>query len=270
MRMVALLVLFGVLVTGGMVWKYQSAQKHLNEDGVHLMALDKFEPFLRPWLEQHQTEFDHDFVLDYAYPARFRKHVLQNNHSFDGFFADAFGGSATRLRKQDRLRAFLGGPLKLLVSTRLSDAKGNIPLLDAWSRLQNRVIGIAPSDTALGVDTRSWMKQEGVYEISGPEIKGFPSTAELMDALTRGDCDAVILRADLQNPQDSTVWSWYRLTGVPADNYALGLILLQDNPHGELLRSLWRRMQPDFEVFRVQKEAEMEALRKAANPTSGQ
>jgi hypothetical protein len=269
MRLVFLLVLAGVLVTGGMVWQYQSEQTQRNAHGVHLMALNKFEPFLQPWLESHQAEFDHEFLVEYTYPTRFRKHVMQGSEKFDGFFVDAFGGSGTRLRKQDLLVAYLGGPLKLLVRRKMSSANGNIPLVDSWSRLSGEVVGIGPPNTALGMDTLSWFREEGVDEQEGPTVKVFENSVALIDALNRGDCAAVILRADLRNPPDTTAWSWYRLSGIPDENYALGLILLRGNDHGKLLRSLWRRMQPDFESYRLQKEAEMAELRKSATPASG-
>lgn len=261
MRLVSILIAVGVLLAGATMWHLESKQRSRLEGGVRILALKKFEPFVKEWAAQHAQDFSHEILIDIADTSRFRKQIQQASDQYDGFLVDVYGGLASELRRQDKLRHYFGGPLKLLVRSdrakpgfAIANASLDqpIPLQKVWHLLDERVVGVLPLDTALGRETNSWLKTEQVLPAQaelGPELKTYSRTLDLIQALHNGHVDAAILRADLQDPPDTEVLAWHKLYGQPQDHYEMGMLVIASSVHRDVLRAVWLDMQPQFRLF---------------------
>lgn len=258
MRLVSILIAVGVLLAGSTLWYLDSKQQQRLEGGVRILALKKFEPFLAQWADQHAGDYSHEILIDVADTPRFRKQIQQASDQYDAFLADVYGGSGAELRRQGKLRHYLGGPLKLLVRSEWGGSKfaavnasldQPVRLQSLWPDLQGAVVGVLPLNTALGRETDMWMQAEGVSDFQkgeGPDLRIYSRTLDLLQALHAGEVNAAILRADLTDPPDTEVLAWHKLYGQPQDHYEMGMLVMYNSPHGDLVRTVWMDMQPQF------------------------
>ncbi len=259
MRLVSILIAVGVLLAGATMWHLESKQQQRLEGGVRILAEKMFEPFVAEWAAQHASDYSHEILIDIAGPSRFRKQIQQASDQYDAFLTDVYGGYPAELRRQGRLRHFFGGPLKLLIradGNQVSVVEASldqpVPLGKVWPQLTGRTIGVLPLDTTLGRETGLWLEAEQVKDLGeedGPKLRIFSRTLDLLQALHNGHVDAAILRADLKDPPNTEVLAWHKLYGQPQDHYEMGILVMTDSPHRELIRVVWLDMQPQFLKF---------------------
>jgi hypothetical protein len=258
-RLVSILIAVGVLLVGATMWHLETKQQQRLEGGVRILAQKMFEPFVAEWAAEHADDYSHEILIDIAAPSRFRKQIQQASDQYDAFLTDVYGGYAAELRRQGRLRHFFGGPLKLLIRAdddQVAVVEASLdqpmPLQKIWPQLTGRTIGVLPLDTALGRETGLWLEAEQVKDLgkdAGPELRIYSRTLDLLQALHNGHVDAAILRADLQGPPNTEVLAWHKLYGQPQEHYEMGMLVMANNAHRELIRAVWLDMQPQFLQF---------------------